>query len=61
MVSVDSIDPTPENAEKRRYPLTGDLFVITKGTPKGWTKKFIAFVLGDEGQAIIGKRFGRVK
>jgi len=61
MVAVDGIEPTPENAEKGRYALTGGLFVITKGKPKEWTEKFIAFVLGDEGQAIIGKRFARVK
>lgn len=61
IVSVDKIAATPENTEKGRYPLKGDLFIITKGQPDGLTKKFMDFVLSAEGQAIIGKNFAKAK
>lgn len=60
IIDVDGVSPTPGNVEKKLYPITGDLYIVTKGIPDGWTKKFIEFVLSDEGQAIIGKKFGRV-
>ena len=60
MITVDGISPTPENTEKGLYKLKGGLYIITRGQPSDRTKKFIDFILGDEGQAIIGKRFARV-
>jgi len=61
IISVDKIAPTPENTEKGLYPLTGDLYILTKGEPTGLTKTFIEYVLGKEGQAIIRKNFAGVK
>lgn len=61
MAAVDSAAPTPENAEMGLYPITGGMYIITKGAPAGWTGKFIEFVLSEEGQTIIGGKFGRVK
>ena len=61
IVSIDNISATPENTEKGLYPLKGDLYIITKGQPEGLTKKFMDFVLGAEGQSIIGKNFGRAQ
>lgn len=61
IIKVNGIEPTPENTEKGLYSLKGDLHLITKGIPKGWTKRFLEFVLSSEGQEIIGKKFGRVR
>lgn len=61
IIDVDNISPTPVNVEKGLYLLTGDLYIITKGQPSGLTKKFMDFVLGDEGQSIVGKSFGRAR
>lgn len=61
MIKVDNIEPTPENIEKGLYRLKGDLYILTKGGPSGWEKTFLEFVLSPDGQAIIGKRFGRVR
>jgi len=61
IISVDKLAPTPENTEKSLYPLTGDLYILTKGEPTGLTKTFLEFVLGMEGQAIIRKNFAGVK
>lgn len=61
IIKVDGAEPTPENTEKGLYGLKGDLFIVTRGMPSGWTKTFLDFVLSPEGQSIIGKRFGRVR
>ncbi len=60
ILSIDGVSPTPENAEKGIYPIAGEMVVITKDEPSDATRKFIEFVLSPEGQAIVGKRFGRV-
>ena len=61
ILAIDGAAPTPANTEKGLYQLKGALFIITKGNPEGETKKFIEFVLSEEGQSIIGKRFARVR
>ena len=61
MITVNGVSSTPKNTEKGLYLITGDFYIITKGRPVGWTKKFIDFIVSDEGQAIIGKRFARIK
>lgn len=60
ILTIDGFSPTPENAEQGVYPLIGDMYIITKEPPDDATKKFIEFVLSPEGQAIVGKKFGRV-
>lgn len=61
IIDVDGVSPTPKNVEKKLYPLTGDLYIVTKGMPNGNAKRFIEFIFGNEGQAIVGKKFGRIK
>lgn len=61
VAAVDGVAPTPENAEKGLYPIIGDMYIITRGAPSGWTRSFIEFVLSEEGQTIIGRKFARVK
>lgn len=58
---VDGREASPAEVEAGRYPLVGDLAILTKGQPSGFTRDFIDFVLSPEGQAIIGRNFGRVK
>jgi len=61
MINIDGIAPTPDNTERGLYPLKGDLYIITKEIPDDFTKKFLEFALSDEGQAIIGRGFARVR
>lgn len=61
VLKVEGIDPTPDNTTKGLYRLKGDLYLVTKGKPSGWTKKFLEFVLSPEGQEIVGNKFGKVK
>ena len=45
----------------RRYPLSRPLLFVTPEEPQGELRAFVAWVLGPEGQAMVGKKYGRVK
>ncbi|MCM8831543.1 MAG: phosphate ABC transporter substrate-binding protein [Candidatus Omnitrophica bacterium] len=47
--------PTIENVKSGKYPISRPLFFYTRGEPKGAIKKFIDFVLSEEGQEIVSK------
>jgi phosphate transport system substrate-binding protein len=49
------IAPTIENVVNSRYPISRPLFLYTNGSPQGLVKKFIDFVLSEEGQDIVLK------
>ena len=51
--SKHAIPPTLDNIRNLNYPLKRDIFLITRGTPKGVAGDFLRFVLSLEGQAII--------
>jgi len=53
ILRVNGVRPTPVNVRLSRYPLTGTLYIVTRGRPRGVTKRFLDFVLSPEGQAII--------
>jgi len=36
-----------------KYPISRPLFLYTNGSPEGLVKKFIDFVLSQEGQKIV--------
>lgn len=48
-------EPTLENVRSRKYPISRPLFFYTNGEPKGLIKKFIDFILSDEGKEIVIK------
>jgi phosphate transport system substrate-binding protein len=60
-VAVDGVPPTEENIRTGEYPLSRRLYLLTLGEPSGETKKFMDFILSDEGQAIVeGEGFIKV-
>ncbi len=42
-----------ENIMQGKYPIVRPLFHYTNGTPQGALKEYLAFVVSDEGQAIV--------
>jgi phosphate transport system substrate-binding protein len=50
---VDSVKCTKETILSGKYGLSRPLFMYTNGKPSGDIKKFIDFVLGNEGKKII--------
>ena len=61
-VSVNGISPTEESVRSGNYPLSRDLYLVTKGEPSGLAKDFIDYILSDEGQRIVKEEgFVRIK
>jgi phosphate transport system substrate-binding protein len=55
IVRVEGQLPTVENLAEQRYALIQPLYLITRGAPAGWTRRFIDFALSPAGQAIIAR------
>jgi phosphate transport system substrate-binding protein len=53
--SIDSSAPTPENVRAGTYPLGRYLYLHAVRPPVGLAARFVAFVLGDDGQRIVGE------
>lgn len=51
--ATQSFSPTVENAQNKNYPIARPLFLYTLGEPEGGAKKFLSWVLSDEGQKIV--------
>ena len=62
MVCIDDkgdgqcVSPSVETASNRTYPIARPLFMYTNGEPKGEVKKYLDWILSDEGQRIILKK-----
>lgn len=54
---LDDIEPTLEALKDGSYPITRELFLVTKGVPKGEIRSFIEWIQGAEGQSIIERRY----
>ncbi len=52
-ISIDGVDPTPENVAAGSYPVSRPLNMITLGEPEGVAAAWIEFILGEDGQAIV--------
>lgn len=50
------VEPKPENVVNKTYPVARPLYFYTPGEPKPEVKKFIDWVLGEKGQAIVVKQ-----
>lgn len=49
------IKPTKKNIAAGTYPMSRPLYLLTDGEPAGLAKKYIDFILSDEGQAIVSR------
>ncbi|HUL60672.1 MAG TPA: phosphate ABC transporter substrate-binding protein [Anaeromyxobacteraceae bacterium] len=60
-VSLDATEANDANIRSGAYLLSRPMLLVTKGLPEGDVKRFIDFMLGAEGQAVVEKFFVRVK
>lgn len=60
-VKVDGVEGTEENAKNGSYKITRPFLFVTKAEPTGGAKAFIDWVLGEDGQRIIGEEFISIK
>ena len=54
--SGDCVMPTVASAADGSYPIARPLFMYTNGEPTGEIKKYLDFIMSDEGQCIILKK-----
>ncbi len=52
-VSVDGIRPSGETIRSGRYPLARPLYLYTDGKPTGDAKRYVDFLLSEEGQRLV--------
>ena len=52
-VKVNGVSASKQTVQNKTYPIARTLHMYTNGAPKGLVKKYIDFILSDEGQKII--------
>ncbi len=52
-IAVNGVLPSEESVRAKSYPLSRDLYLITKGKPSGLAGEFIDYLLSDAGQDIV--------
>lgn len=52
---INNIKPSEKNVRNETYPISRYLFFVTRNVPDGLSKRFIDWVLSDEGQKIVTK------
>jgi phosphate transport system substrate-binding protein len=55
LISIDGIYPSKEAVQKNEYPFTGPFYAITTENETENAKRFIEWILSDEGQYLIEK------
>lgn len=50
---AESFAPTVPNAQNKSYPIARPLFLYTSGEPEGAAKKYIDWILSEDGQKIV--------
>jgi len=58
-VRVEEVGPSPETLQ--RYPLVRPFLLLTRPEPNQEVRAFIEFILSPAGQAIVGRKHGRVR
>jgi phosphate transport system substrate-binding protein len=61
IINVDGVEPTAENVKSGRYMLTGNLNIVTSARPDKAVRKFLDFILSEEGQSIIEENLAGIK
>lgn len=59
-IKINGVDPTDANIKAGTYEVARPFIYLTKGETSEVTKAFIEFVLGEEGQTIVGSKYIRV-
>ena len=52
-VNVNGVDPAIQSIRSGRYPLSRPLYIYTRGRPAGEAKRFLDFLLSEEGQRLV--------
>jgi phosphate transport system substrate-binding protein len=62
VVPIDGIVPSAETAANGQYVLSAPLYLIARDEPQGDLREFVAWLLGNPGQTLLGQLgLGRVR
>ncbi|MFC1657455.1 phosphate ABC transporter substrate-binding protein [Candidatus Moduliflexota bacterium] len=61
VVSIDGVTPDEKSIRSGSYLVSRPLLLVTRGVPRGNTKRFIEFMLSGEGQGYVAKNFTPVR
>jgi phosphate transport system substrate-binding protein len=60
-ISVEGLSPAPENVSHGEYHLTRELVILSQPESSPQVQAFLDFALSPAGQAIVTRRYGRVR
>ncbi len=60
-LEMEGLPPTPDNATSGAYVLTRELALLTPAHASSELRAFLDFALSPAGQAVVGRRHGRVR
>ncbi len=60
-IRVEGVEPTTERIMDSTYPLNRPFLMVTQAEPQGEVRAFLDFVLSPSGQAIVAKRYVRIR
>jgi phosphate transport system substrate-binding protein len=60
-ISVEGLSPAPENVSRGEYHLTRELVILSQPDSSPQVQAFLDFALSPAGQAIVTRRYGRVR
>ncbi len=55
LLCVNGVFPSERNISEGKYPFSSQFYAVTKGQPSGNIKKFIAWILSEQGQRLVEK------
>lgn len=58
---IEGLLPTPDNVSRGEYHLTRELILLSKPRAQPEVRGFLEFALSPAGQAIVARRYGRVR
>jgi phosphate transport system substrate-binding protein len=61
ILAIDGIPLTRATLDTGQYPLIRSLYFVTRDEPNAGLDAFLSFVQSDEGQAIVERRYARVR
>ena len=61
VLAVDGSFPTPDTLADRSYPLCFPVYLVMERDPSGAARRFPAWLMSRDGQAVIGRSYGRVR
>ncbi len=60
-ISVEGAECTTSTLRDRSYPLSVPFLIVTRGDSKPEVQAFINYILGADGQKIVGENYGNAK